>query len=216
MTRDDIIQTFRDENPRFKTAKAVSNTTLASWCKIGDKDVCARVRCIPGDFEFTTVEDQAKYDLTDEESKFYAIDEYPGGGIAYDDDRLTKRTIAYLDNNSSGWRTEDSDTPTDFYIRGQYIYLRPAPNDALTVKVYCNLISDDFDSGSKTPYNELTYLEPFHYALVKFLKWKSEQKKGGKRQDALIAKAEYEDYIKFMQRELGGMKYGPIRFVKGD
>jgi len=214
MNRNEIIETFRAENPRFKTIKALPEPTVNIWCKLGDKDVCARSRCLAGDFSFTTVIGEPKYDLTDEESKFFDIDEYPGGGISYDDDRLKKTTIAELDNKNSSWRTASDGTPKKYYKRGQYIYLVDPPDAEETVQVYCLLISDDFDSGEKIPFNGLTYLEPYHYAIVKFIKWKAEQKKGGKRDDALIAKAEYEEYVAYMKKMLGGIKYGPIRFTK--
>lgn len=214
MNMNEIIEMFRAENPRYKTEKSLPEITIQKWCKLGDKDVCAQTRCLAGDFEFTTVVGESKYDLTNEESKFFDIDEYPGGGIAYDDDRLDITTIAELDRKNSSWRTASDGTPTKYFRRGQYIYLADPPDDTVTVKVYCILMSDDFDSGEKSPFNELTYLEPYHYAIVKFLKWKAEQKKGGSRADALIAKAEYDDYIKYMKKMLGGTKYGPIRFTR--
>lgn len=216
MIMNEIIETFRSENPRFKTKQSLPEATIMKWCKLGDKDVCARTRCLPGDFNFECSVDVSKYDLTRYESKFFDIDEYPGGGISYNDKRIYIKTIAELDFKSRSWRTANSGTPTKYYRRGKYIHLVPTPSKAETIEIYCILISDDFDSGEKTPYNGLTYLEPYHYAIVKFIKWKSEQKSGGTRADALIAKAEYEDYVAYVKKMLGGTKYGPIKFIRGN
>jgi len=214
MTQNEIIEMFRSENPRF-TDKAVTDEALKLMCVQGDKDVCARTRCIVGESTISSVINVSKYDLTNYIPKFFDIDEFPGGGVAYDDERLDRKTISSLDSSNSSWRTQSSGTPEVYFRRGKYIYLVATPDESdKDIDIYTVLISDDFDSGEKTPYNQLSYLEPYHYALVKFLKWKCEQKKGGDRVDALAAKADYEEYVHYMKKMLGGTTYGPIRFIK--
>ena len=57
----------------------------------------------------------------------------------------------------------------------------------------------------------LTYLEPFHPAILKFLQWKAKAKVG-KREDAERARQEFVEYTLWMKKEIGGMKYTAIRF----
>ena len=118
MTRTEIIENFRVTNPEI-TDRVISDAELATFCKEGDKEVCARTRCIVGDETWDAVEDNDNYDLTTYISKFYDIDEYPGGGVSYDDNRLKKTTIAELDQLTPSWRTNDSGTPTKYYRRGK-------------------------------------------------------------------------------------------------
>lgn len=210
MTRSEIVSQFREENPEI-TSRVITDTVLNSWLLFGDKDFCSRTRCIV-DQDGTTIsttEDDQYYDLTSEITSFFDIDEYPGGGVTYNDKRLTMTTIAELDRESPNWRSRDNGTPKKYYRRGPYMYLdRPVGSDEYDIKVYAVLKSNDFDSDV-APYNELTHLEPFHYGLVKWLKWKAKEKIG-KRQDAIKAQAEYVDYTKWVKLELGGGKYGPI------
>lgn len=211
MIRSEVIDQFRVANPDI-TAKVVTNSVLYDWCELGDKDFCARTRCIV-DQDGTTIsttEDDQYYDLTSEVANFYCIDSYPGGSVTYNDKRLTQTTIAKLDSQSSNWRSRASGTPREYYVRGKYLYLdRPIDSNEEDIKVYAVLISDDWDSDV-APYNALTYLEPFHYGMLLWLTWKMKKKKG-KREDATIAHQEYIEYTKWVKGELGGEKYGILQ-----
>ena len=171
MTREDILDAFRLENPEI-TSRVVTDPLLHVWCKQGNREVCALSRCIV-DKDGTTIstsENDQNWDLTREITKFYDIDEYPGGGVTYNDKRITEKTIALLDAENSEWRGRSSGTPKAYYRRGKWLYLdRPIDSNEHDIKIYSVLIPDDFDDDNKTPYNELTYLEPFHYAIVKFV-----------------------------------------------
>ena len=215
MTRSEIVTRFRAECPEI-TSRVITNSVLYSWCEVGDKEICARTRCIV-DKEGTTIstaEDDQSFDLTNESTRFYDIDEFPGGGVAYDDDRLEFTTIAELDQLSSSWRTRSSGTPKKYFRRGKWLWLdRPIDSDAEDLTVYSVLIPTDFDDDDKTPFDELSYLEPFHYSVVLYLIMRAKAKVG-KREDALKAMAEYENYIAWMKKELGGGKFGKIYLRK--
>lgn len=115
---------------------------------------------------------------------------------------------------NSTWRSNASGTPLAYYRRGEYIYLdRPIDSEADDIKVYAVLISDDFNNDDIAPYNQLTYLEPFHYAMVLYLKMRAKAKFGKKAQ-AASARAEYDAYVAWMKKEIGGGKYGKIYFRK--
>lgn len=215
MNRTEIISQFREENPEI-TLRVISDSVLASWLKTGDKDVCAKTRCIV-DQDGTTIEtseDDESYDLTSYISRFFDVDDFPGGGVTYNDKRLNMTTIAELDMEASNWRGREAGTPQKWYRRGKWLYLdRPIDSNEEDLKVYAVLIPSDFDSDSKTPFNQLTYLEPYHPILVRYLKWRAKEKIG-KRQDAINARAEYITEIQDMKKTLGGGKFGKIYFRK--
>lgn len=216
MTRTEIIERFRQENPEI-TANVVSDTILRSWCITGDKETCAKARLIASNGSFSVVDDTAGYILTTQLTKFFDIDEYPGGGISTVDSsgrerRLIKTTKAQLDDEVPSWRTESSGIPKHYYRRGNYVYLRPAPDSTIdTIKVDFIAISNDFNDDNIAPFNQLTHLEPFHYALVIYLKARAKAKVG-KSEEAAAAMAEYDKYVAWIRKEIGGGKYGAIHF----
>ena len=217
MTLPEIVTMFRTENPEI-TDRVITDILLKQWAKIGDKEICAITRCIVNDTTFdsvaTTSAYNTRYDLTSEISKFYDIDDYPGGGVSFDDDPLEKTTIAELDQLTPSWRTRTAGTPKKYYRRGQYLYFdRPIETAALEIKVYAILISNDFTGDSQQPYNELTYLEPFHYGINKYLQWKVKEKVG-KPNEGQVARQSFLDYAVWMKKQIGGGKYSPIYYEK--
>jgi hypothetical protein len=213
MNREEIRDTFQELNPEI-TDRVLTETAMNTLLKLGDKDFCARTRCITNDTPETisTTENDESWDLSTEISKFYDIDTFPGGGVSYNDERLDLVTIAQLDEIDEGWRTASAGTPEYYFRRGAKIYTNcPIDSNADDLKVYAVLISNDFDSDIKTPFNERAELEPYHYGLVLWLQWKAKAKIG-KREDALTAMQEYIDYTKWVKRELGGNKFSEIYF----
>ena len=210
MNREEIKNRFREENSEI-TDRRVPDTTLDSWCKEADKNFCARVRCIVGDTTFVSVVSEDTYDLTSKIDKFFDIDEFPGGGVAFNDKRLKLKTIAQWNERRSSWRTASNGTPVEYVKRGQNIILNCPVASAYDINIYTVLISDDFDDDSKTPFNQLNYLEPFHYAIVLFLSGKAKQKVG-KPDEKVLAMSEYESYVKWAKTLLQGSKMGKISF----
>lgn len=211
MTRTEIIDQFRQENPEI-TSRVITNTVLNSWLLEGNQNVCIRARCIrKSATAIASVAEQAGYNLADEISDFFDISEHQDGGIAYDDDRLEERTKAWLDEHYSSWRTASSGTPKHYYRYMNYIYLYPKPDTSdEDIDVDYVAIPADFDSNVE-PFNQIKYLSVFSYSLVKWLKIKAKQKIG-KPQDAANAMLEYEEYIKFMKKTIGGYQFGEISF----
>lgn len=214
MTRLEVRERFRQECPEI-TDRVLTDAVLNTWCLVGNQEICARARLIVDDDTFSSIEDEDEYDLTNNLDKFFDIDENPGGGVSYIDTsdkekRLTKKSIAELDDISSGWRTASSGTPRYYYRRGPKIHFYPAPDDTIdNFHVYFVAIANDFDDDTKTPYNQQTHLEPFHYGVVKYLVWRAKSKVG-KPGEGKIALAEYLEYISWIKKEIGGGKYGPI------
>lgn len=212
MDKLEIKNRFREENPEL-TSRVIAGSVLDSWLQEGDKNFCARAGLIVGSTTFDSEIDEPEYDLTAQITSFYDIDEYPGGGVAFSDDRLDFRSISELDELRPSWRTASSGTPTDYYRRGGSIFLSPPPDSEDDIEVYAILISDDFDDDAKLPFNQLTYLEPFHYGLVLYLNWRAKGKIG-KPEERNVAMAEYNEYIRWTMAELASGKYGPINFTK--
>lgn len=215
MTRAEIVAMFRRDNPAI-TKKVASDSVVHDWLLVGDKDFCVKTRCIVTDFAFnsvvTTSVYSTRYDLTAQNSKFYDIDDSPGGGVSFDDEPLDEKSPAELDEEDDGWRTADAGTPEAYYRRGKWLYFdTPVETADLEIRVYATLISDDFDNDSKTPFNQLAYLEPFHSGLLLYLKYKGKAKKG-KPRESQNAMLEYIDYCKWVRTELGGGRHRPIQF----
>ncbi len=212
MDRSDIVDKFREENPEI-TVRVITNTVLNSWLLEGNLDFCIKTRCIV-DQDGTTIEtteDETYWDLTDEIDNFYDIDSWPGSGVTYNGKKLDKKTMAELDMESPTWRDRSSGTPLAWYRRGKYLYVdRPIGSAAEDIKVYSVLLPDDFDSDV-APFNALTHLEAFHYALVLYLQGRAKGKVG-KREDKASAMLEYLDYARWVKSELGGGKFGNIYF----
>lgn len=217
MTRSEIISRFREECPEI-TSRVVTNSVLNSWCIEGNKNVCTKARLIVSDGTFGLIDDEDAYDLTVNLTSFFDIDDLPGGGVSIIDTdskekRLEMKSIAELDDMSSSWRTASSSKPRYYYRRGKYLHLYPTPDTSVvsTAHVYFVQIPEDFDDDNKTPFNEQTHLAPFHYSIVLYLIWRGKGKVG-KREDAQKAMIEYNDYVKWIKREVWGSKHGPIFF----
>jgi len=214
MTREEIRDRFRQENPEL-TTRVVTDAALNSWCIVGNQEICARARLIVDDEVITLTEDEDEYNLTNLLTRFYDIDENPGGGVSRIDTddkekRIKKVSIAELDDLSSSWRTASSGTPKRYYRRGQFMHFQPAPDSTVDeAHIYFVAIADDFDDDSKTPYNQLEHLEPFHYGIVKYLEWRAKGKVG-KPKDAATARDEYLAYIQWIIKSVGGGKNSVI------
>jgi hypothetical protein len=213
MILTEIISLFRTECPEIPE-NVVTDVLLKLWAKQADKEVCAYTRCITSDTIVNSVATTSvydtKYNLTDLIPKFYDIDDFPGGGVSFDDAPLIKTTISELDVEDSSWRERAAGTPEKYYRRDNYLYFDyPILTADLEIRVYASLISDDFTDDDTKPYNQLTYLEPYHYAIVCFLKQKAKMKMG-KPEEAQLAGQEYSSYIKLMKHELGGDKFASI------
>ena len=213
MTRREIIDMFRGEN-RDITSRVADDTVLGNHLKIGNQDFCIRTKCIRKDDTIQSVKDVRGYDLTARLSDFYSIDELSGGGVAYDDDRLDERTIARLDQERSRWRTEGSGTPEYYYRQMNILNLVPTPGTSdKDIVIHYISLPDDFNDDNLTPFNELQYLESFHYVLVKYLEWKM-MPKIGKRQDAAAAREEYLWLTRDARKQIVGSTFGPTYFSK--
>jgi len=216
MTRSQIIAAFRAENKEFP-ANVISDITLNSWALTGDKIVCALSRCVVGDATINSVVSTSvyatKYNLTDLIDKFQDIDDFPGGGVSFDNVPLVKTSVAELDAETPTWRKRSAGTPTKYYRRGNFLYFdRPVKTADKEIRVYSVLVSDDFDNDNKTPYNQLTYLEPYHNGINKYLQWQAKVSRA-EPQDAAKAEQDFYSFIKMMTKNIGGGKYSPIRFV---
>lgn len=208
MDREEIISTFRAENPEIPE-RVIKDTVLAVWCKQGNIEICAKTRCIV-DQEGTTIsttEDDERWPLSSNIPNFFDIDEYPGGGVTYNAERIRFITLAQLDAESPSWRSRSSGTPKKYWRAGDYIYVdRPVDSEEDDIVVYSILKPDEFAADDATPYNELGYLEPFHYGINKYLEMRAMQKIG-KEDDGKRAKADYDVYVAWMKKTLGGSKY---------
>lgn len=209
MTKQEVQDRFRQENPEA-TDRVITNTVLDNWCQVADKEICARTRLIKWVEDITTIANEDTYNLTNEITNFYDIDELPGGGVVYNNKRLRMKTIAQLDQETPSWRTADSGTPNRYFrFNNMIVFDRPGAT-AVTLKIYAVLISNDFNDDNKLPFNEYTHLEPFHYSLVLYLTMRAKFKIG-KPNEQMAAMAEYENYVKWMKTEIQRGTYSEIQ-----
>lgn len=217
MLMSDIIQRFRDENPELD-ANVITDATLMSWLLVGDLEICTKVRLINQEgVSITAVSGQSTYDLTLTSSLFLDIDEAIGGGLVYYNTsgsykRITLKTKAWLDNNSSQWRTGSSGTPKYYYRYGKNIIVYPKPDSTIVnFKADLILLSNPFNNLNITPFNQLPYLAPFHVSLVLYLQWRAKIKIG-KAEEADTALKALNAYLDWMIKTIGGGKYGEMEF----
>lgn len=215
MTRTEIKQMFRDENPEITTT-VISDTTLNTWCSQANIDMACRSRLIPQNTAWAMVASTAQYDLTSRITSFYDVDEYPGGGVvAYSSSTvykvLKKTSPAELNIIKPGWRQLSAGQPTHYYRRGQYLNLVPKPDSTYNLEVYSVLLPDAWSSDSVEPFNALTHLKPFHYGIVHYLTWRAKAKVG-KLEEAKTARMLYDEYVLWTKNEIGGGKYSKIYF----
>ena len=211
MTRTELISRFREENPEL-TSRVFADSVLNSWLIAGNLEIACKARLIKGDTSFSSVAGTRSYDLTTQITNFYDIDDFPGGGVVYDNDPLELTSISELDTRRSSWRTEANGTPKKFWRWNQYLYLDKKPVSVKTIEVYSILFPGDFDTASETPFNELTHLEPFHYSLVLYMQ-KRAKAAVGKPEEAQAAEAEYGKYVTWMKNEVNRGIYSAIQFT---
>ena len=203
MIRTELISNFRAECPEIDI-NVISDAILQNWLFTGDKEICAATRCIVGETTFNTVINDTKWDLTAKIPNFYDINEWPGGGVNLDGDRLTKTTKAELDDIDEYWRQNGAGNPEFYFRYGKYIYTEMPVDSVYVMIVDAVLVSDDYNADVM-PFNQLPYLVPFHWSLVLYL-IKKAKAKVGKPDEAAIAEKEFTNFIAWMKKEVqGGM-----------
>ena len=214
MDRATIRTRFRAENPEL-TTRVVTDATLNGWILDGDKDICAATRCIISNIPeiISAVEDTQYYDLTANISNFFDIDEYPGGGVWYDDQPLEKCSEAEMNYILRNWKDPTSGTPRKYFRRGRYIWFDVPPDtDDIEIAISTVYISDDFNADGDTPYNGLSYLEPYHPGVLKYIQWKAKMKVG-KDEEQASAQREYYTFVKRMAKAVRGGQNNATYFV---
>lgn len=205
MNRLEIRQKFREENPEI-TDRVVTDAVLNAWLLSGNREVCCLTRCIVSEESYNlqaTVNIQ-KYDLTENISKFYDIDDMPGGGVYYNDKPLTKSSQGEMNQTASRWKARTAGTPKFYWRRGKYLWLDcPAAATGDDIEIDYILLPDAFDSDAKYPFNELDHLQTFDDALVKYLQLRNKQRVG-KQEEASIARQDYKDYVDWMKKTVSG------------
>lgn len=211
MNRSEIKTRFREENPEV-TDRVITDTVLNSWLLVGNLEFSTATRIVSEVYTFSSVVGISQYDLLAEIPNFIDVDEMPGGGVAYDDKRLVMVTRSLLDRRRSSWRTNSVGVPRRYYRRNQFITFEKPASEIKDITVDAIIKPDDFDDDNKTPFNELDYLEPFHYGMVLYLNMRA-KKKEGKGQEETKEKKEYEAYVKWTKKIVQGGKISKIQIT---
>lgn len=210
MTRQEIREDFRTENPEI-TDRVITDALLNSWMKKANKEICAIARCIVSNVSstFTASTSAQYYDLESLISKFYDIDDSPGGGVYFNDIPITKSNPAEMNQNKRTWRSSSTNTPKKWWRRGKYLWFDVVPSAAEDVDIDSILLPDDFDADEKEPYNELGHLQVFSDGINKYLQWRCKQKVG-KPEEAMTAQKSYYEYTTWMKKMVNSSKAAPI------
>lgn len=210
MTRADLRTKFRAENPEI-TSNVASDVTINSWMLTANDEICCETRCIVTNESetFNSVINTQFYDLEVNISKFYDIDDMPGGGVYYDDTPLTKGSAAEMNYTSKNWKTRSSGTPKKYWRKGKYLWFDRAPDAVVEIAVDCVLRPNDFDNDAEEPFNELGHLQSYSDGINKYLQWRTKQKVG-KQDEAMIAYRDYLSYVKWMKSRVKASKYGAV------
>lgn len=201
MTRLEIRTAFRNENPEV-TTNVILDATLNDWLLKANREICAATFCILSNAtpSFNSVINQQYYDLELNISQFYSINDMPGGGVFYDNLPLRKVTPGEMNVIRKSWKTSDAGIPRRYWRQGKYLWFDVKPVAIKSIGVDSYLIPDDFNDDSKTPFNQLGHLVPFHDSLSKYLQWRCKEKIG-KDDEGARAKQSYLDYVKWMKSQ---------------
>lgn len=212
MTRLELRTLFRGENPEL-TLNVISDATLNAWLLKANQEVAASTYCIVSNtsYTFNTVVDTQYYDLESKISKFYAIDDMPGGGVYYDDLPLKKVSPGEMNYIRKSWKTSESGTPRRYWRRGKYLWFDVKPSAIKAVAVDAYLIPDDFNDDNALPFNGLTHLIPFHDSLSKYLQWRAKEKVG-KDDEGAKAQAAYVSYVSWMKKLCKSANQSSVNF----
>ena len=200
MTRQEIREKFRNENPEV-TTRVITDAVLNDWALTANQEICAETRCIVSNVSstFNTTITAQYYDLQTRITNFFDIDDYDGGGVYYNDLPLEKSSPAEMNANSRRWRSNATGTPKKWWMRGTYLWFDRIPNAVQDVDVDCILIPNDFDADSEEPFNEIGYLQVYSDGISKYLQWRCKAKIG-KPEEAQIAQKAYYDYTVWMKK----------------
>jgi hypothetical protein len=216
MTLAELRAGFRVECPDVPIS-VIPDAMINGYFFAADKDFCARTRCIvdQAGWTFTPVAGATNYDLMTI-TNFFDIDEFPGGGVVYNNKRLEKTSVGELDKEATNWRTRTAGVPKQYFRRGRWLYYdRPIEAVPNPVIIYCVLISNDFLLDADVPMNGLTYLEPYQVGLIFYVEWRA-MTKIKKLEEAAIAYKNYVDYAAETKKTLAQSKYGPITLRRAD
>jgi hypothetical protein len=211
MTRQELREKFRDENPEA-TTRVVTDTELNAWMLVANNEICTFTRCIvqnePEVIE--SVVGTQFYDLEAAVSNFLDIDDMPGGGVYYDNKPLILSSPGEMNRISKNWRTASDGTPKRYWRRGKYLWLDRAPDTAnVDISVEIILKADDFDQDSEEPFNGLGHLQAYSDSINKYLQWRLKRKLG-KSNEAKDALDDYNSYLTLMKKAVKAGKYGPV------
>ena len=120
--------------------------------------------------------------------------------------------MAELDVENNNWRAKAAGVPTIWFRRGKYLWVDRKIDSAADDLVVYSALSSDAWTLDVAPYNALSHLEPFHPAMVLYLK-KRAKAKVGKPEEAAAAHQEYSLYLEWAKKELGGTRFGAIHFT---
>lgn len=211
MTRLELRQKFRAENPEI-TSRVVTDSELNEWMKTANQEICCETRCIVTNATqtFNSTINVQFYDLESRITRFYDIDDMPGGGVYYNNLPLEKSSPAQMNLIKKSWKSSEAGTPKRYWRRGKYLWFDVKPSASnVTIGVDCILYPEDFDGDSEEPFDGLDHLQVYSDGINKYLQYRSKDKVG-KDDEGLKAQKRYLDYVAWMKKRVSGAKFSSI------
>ena len=175
---------------RASVSKAVSdmisNQVLELIINEGTKDVAFRTKCLQEDSKFDVVADQYQYVLSDstETVENYLFPDKSGlwwnaGSAASPDwQKLSPRTLEWLDENIPNWRAASSSNPKYYAVQGENLVLHPTPDTSLTDGFWFYFIKypSTMTAAANYPFmygtSEMTHLACLSDSIIKYARYK--------------------------------------------
>lgn len=173
LNRGEIITIIREKvndsdtvNSRWSDAILIPNINEA------ELEFIRRTRAQKSQYYITTTTSAKEYTLPSDwlnsNRVSYAIIPLTSSTTNYK--KLEYWTMAGLDEKYSNWENGDLGSPTRYYYRGQSIGLYPAPSTSYDgenyLKIDYNAKSSTMTGNTDIPYDDISYLYPYHKAIV--------------------------------------------------
>ena len=117
--------------------------------------------------------------------------------------KLEQVDKATLDRSSSTWETAGSSSPKRYYLNQTYIGIDPKPYVAgfNYLKIECYIQATTLSSDSDIPFNSVSYLYPYHQAIVYAVAMECAEEMGLNDKFAEY-QGKYTDYLKALVNNL--------------
>lgn len=124
------------------TSSVISDTDLLAWANEATLDIARRTLCLSDEVYATSIVGQ----------RSYAVDDYTVSprNVFYGDDELLRES--YEDWHDESEDLTDTGTPVAYTVVSNVLYLRPAPDEEQTIRMFRYRWPDPMTAASSLPF----------------------------------------------------------------